>query len=101
MQLFGQKELTHHYGAKMDHSQVVEKIMSIVVENDLVESQGLSPEKNLSQEMGIDSISILEIVMEINEQFNIKIDNDDLPALENINDMATYVLKQIKANESK
>jgi acyl carrier protein len=46
--------------------------------NDIDESNQISEEANLLADMGLDSVAILQLILEIEKQFNITIQNNEL-----------------------
>jgi acyl carrier protein len=48
-------------------------------------------EDNLRDDLGLDSLSMLEMVFEVEEAFNLEIPDDDLSKVTTVGDVVTYV----------
>jgi len=74
---------------------------------------GISPALSaiLVQDIGLDSLDAVEIIMEIEKEFGITIEDDEMEKMETINDVLEYLrplkeerrlkLNQIKSSENK
>ena len=60
----------------------------------LVDTNNLLNDINL-QEQGVDSLDIVNIYMMLEDKFNIKIPDTDLPNVKTINDIVSYVNSKI------
>jgi len=60
----------------------------------LVDTNNLVDDINL-QEQGVDSLDIVNIYMKLEDKFNIKIPDTDLPNVKTINDIVSYVNSKI------
>ena len=65
---------------KMDRSQIIEQLCRIlepwVADGDLLDS--IDEQTNLIAELGLDSVGILEVVMDAEKEFNVSIKNAEL-----------------------
>ena len=55
-----------------------EKLQAIIAEKLSVEEDQIKPESSFSEDLGADSLDLFEVVMGIEEAFEISIDNEDL-----------------------
>ncbi len=73
----------------------LEKIADIVKSHlALDESVQITPETSL-KEMKIDSLDVVEIIMKIEDAFEIEIPDEKLPEFHNLGDLANYI-KSVK-----
>jgi len=61
---------------------IEQKVKEVIAENLMIEVEKVDNDSHLQEHLGMDSLDCIEIVMELEEQFNIEIDED---AMEQIN----------------
>ncbi|WP_097027712.1 acyl carrier protein [Clostridium peptidivorans] len=72
---------------------IFEKIKNIIVEQLNVEEEGLTLETSF-EELGVDSLDLFQIVIEIEEEFNLQI--EDAEAIKTIGDAVKFVESKIE-----
>lgn len=70
-----------------------EQIKKILVEQLDIDEDIVTPETTI-EDLGVDSLDLVEAVMAIEDTFNIKIEDSDLESLKTVNDFVAYVEKQ-------
>ena len=66
-----------------------------IVGNQLgVEEQSLVPEANLLDDLGADSLDVVELVMALEEEFGIEVPDDDVENIRTIGDIVAYLGKR-------
>jgi acyl carrier protein len=70
--------ITQSAPAKLDRGQVFEAVKAIVAEHATFSATEIRPEHHLENDLGCDSLDIVEISMEIEEHFDISIPDDEL-----------------------
>jgi len=74
-----------------------EKIKEIVQEHlALDDVSNIKPETSLMGDLEVDSLDAVEIVMKIEDEFDIEIPDDDVSKFKNLGDIANYI-KEKKA----
>jgi len=77
-----------------DHSAKVKDI----IEKELgVEREKLTDEASFIEDLGADSLDIVELVMEFEKEFNIDIPDEDAEKLRTVGDATTYLNQKIGA----
>ncbi len=74
-----------------------ERVAEIIVEQLGVSPQEISPEASFMDDLGADSLDIVELVMAMEEAFDIEIPDDDAAKIEKIRDAVTYVRERVEA----
>lgn len=74
-----------------------EKLQEIIAEKLSVEVSEITPESNFSEDLGADSLDLFEVVMGIEEAFEISIDNEDLDQIKTVQDAMNYIEEKQKA----
>lgn len=68
-----------------------------IIENQLeINSEDIRLESSLKDDLGIDSLEIFEIVMEMEDEFNVEIPNEDLEDMETIQDVVDYLESKVE-----
>ncbi len=71
--------------------RVANRVNSLVVEHLGVESGLLVPEANLLDDLGADSLDVVELVMAIEEEFGIEVPDEDVENIRTIGDIVSYL----------
>ncbi|MCX5760736.1 MAG: acyl carrier protein [Gemmatimonadota bacterium] len=75
-----------------DHGDKVKDI----IEKELgVEREKLTPEASFIEDLGADSLDIVELVMEFEKEFNIDIPDEDAEKLRTVGDAIAYLNQKI------
>ena len=70
---------------------VEDKIKEIIVEQLGVAATEVVPEASFIDDLGADSLDIVELVMAIEEEFGLEISDDDAEKIQSIGDAISYV----------
>jgi len=68
-----------------------DRVLGLIVEQLGVTKDELAPEASFIDDLGADSLDIVELVMAIEEEFDIEIPDDDAEKIQTIGDALTYV----------
>ncbi|WP_259740114.1 acyl carrier protein [Pseudomonas brassicacearum] len=66
-------------------------IIMIIAEKLLVELEAVTPNARLVEDLGADSLNVLEIVLDINEAFEIELSTDGLARVRKVEDLHQLV----------
>lgn len=70
---------------------ILEKIKGIIAEQLDVPTDDVSPEKSFTDDLGADSLAIVELVLALEEQFGIKIPDDKVDSIKTVGDAVEYI----------
>ena len=56
-----------------------------------VEETSLVPEANLLDDLGADSLDVVELVMALEEEFGVEVPDEDVETMRTINDIVQYL----------
>ena len=70
-----------------------QKIKEIIAEILSLDVEGISDDASILDDLGADSIAIMEIVMEIEEKFDIEVATEEIPNLKSVNDIVNFINK--------
>ena len=57
----------------------------------------ITPGSHLLEDLGLDSLDLVAVIIQIQDQFQVEIDPDDIPNLHCVGDLVTSVTNQLKA----
>ena len=73
---------------------VFDKIKDIIVEQLSVDESMVTPETNLMKDLEADSLDAVEIILAIEEEFDIEIPDEDAEKFQLVGDLVRYVEEQ-------
>jgi acyl carrier protein len=74
---------------------VFEKIRKILADQLEIEENMITIESNLVDELNADSLDIVELIMDLEQEFDISIPDEDLPKVSTVNDIVSYIENQL------
>jgi len=72
-----------------------DRVSSIIVDQLGVAPEEVVPEASFIDDLGADSLDIVELVMAMEEAFDIEISDDDAEKIQTIGDAVTYVKDRV------
>jgi len=76
---------------------VEDRVSEIIIEQLGVSRDDLVPEASFIDDLGADSLDIVELVMAMEEAFDIEIPDDDAEKIQTISDAFSYVRTRVEA----
>jgi len=77
--------------------ELADQVRSLIAEQLGVDSAEMTPEANILDDLGADSLDVVELVMALEETFDIEISDDDAEGIRTIGDVESYVVKRLAA----
>lgn len=74
-----------------DADKTFEKVRDIVVEQLGVEAEEVSIDSTFIDDLGADSLDIVELIMAFEEEFNIEIPDEAAEKIKTVQDVVTYI----------
>jgi acyl carrier protein len=68
-----------------------EKIKSIIAEQLGVKAEEVTPESSFVDDLGADSLDTVELIMALEEEFNIEIPDEDAENMSKVSDVIKYI----------
>lgn len=72
---------------------VFEKIKELIAEELGIEEDTIELESNLSEDLGADSLDAIELIMAVEEAFDIEIADSDAQKMQTVSDIINYLEK--------
>jgi acyl carrier protein len=76
---------------------VEDKISELIVEQLGVAKEEVRPEASFIDDLGADSLDIVELVMAMEEEFDVEIPDDDAEKIQTIGDAISYLKEKLAA----
>jgi|JI9StandDraft_1071089.scaffolds.fasta_scaffold379110_1 acyl carrier protein len=90
-------EMENTLNNKETQMSVSPKVKDIIVEQLGVDPEKVKAEASFIDDLGADSLDIVELVMAMEEEFDLEIPDEDAEKLKTVNDVQTYLSSKGKA----
>ena len=70
---------------------MLEKMKEIIAERLSVDASEVKLESNFKDDLGADSLDLFELVMALEEEYDVEIPSEDLANIETVNDVVEYL----------
>jgi acyl carrier protein len=72
-------------------AEIEERIKGIIVEQLGVSIEEVTPEASFIEDLGADSLDIVELIMALEEEYDIEIPDEDAEKIQSVKDVISYV----------
>jgi acyl carrier protein len=80
-------------------SSVADKVKSIIVEQLGVDEEEVTPDASFVDDLGADSLDVVELVMAFEEEFGVEIPDDDAEKITRVREAIAYIESHAKAKK--
>ena len=80
----------------MSIEEIFKTIQSMIAEQFAVEPETISMETNLEEDMGADSVDLVELVMAMEEEFEIEVVEEELAGMKTVADAVNFIASCLK-----
>ncbi len=77
-------------------SDIAEKVQKIIVDQLGVDAANVKPEASFVEDLGADSLDLTELIMAIEEEFDIEIADEDAQKIQKVQDAVDYIENHVK-----
>jgi acyl carrier protein len=78
---------------------VADKVKSIIVDNLGVDEDEVTPDASFVEDLGADSLDVVELVMAFEEEFGIEIPDEDAEKITRVKEAVSYIEAHAKAKK--
>ncbi|MFV8827116.1 acyl carrier protein [Alkalihalobacterium sp. APHAB7] len=75
-------------------AETLDRITKIIVDRLGVEESEVKPESSFKDDLGADSLDVVELVMELEDEFDLEISDEDAEKISTVQDVVTYIQSQ-------
>jgi acyl carrier protein len=83
----------------MATAAVEEKVKQIIVEQLQVDEAEVTPSASFQEDLGADSLDVVELVMQFEEAFDLEIPDEDAEKIKTVKDATEYIEKNAKGSK--
>jgi acyl carrier protein len=84
---------------EMKMEEITSRLKEIVMDRLDVEEDQIKPEASFVEDLGADSLDIVELIMGIEEEFDIEIPDEDAEKLTNVGEAMDYIKGKLGVEE--
>ena len=78
----------------MSEQEVLDKVIQIISERFSVDVLKITKDTTFQEDLGADSLDVVELVMELEDAFGIQISDEDAEQIVTIGDAVNYIVSQ-------
>ena len=75
----------------MAKEEIFDKLKELVVDQLGVEEDEVTMEASMQDDMGADSLDLVDLVMSVEEEFGVKVADEDLENIKTVGDIVNYI----------
>ncbi|MDD3692869.1 MAG: acyl carrier protein [Oscillospiraceae bacterium] len=70
---------------------VLEKVKAILAGQFDVEEDAITPETNIADDLGADSLDVVDMLMSLEDEFDVEIPDEEIEKMQTVGDVVTYI----------
>lgn len=74
--------------------EISERVKAIIVEQLGVSAEEVTAQASFIEDLGADSLDIVELIMQLEEEYDIEIPDEDAEKIQSVDDVITYIVKK-------
>ena len=78
----------------MEKEEIFSKVVDVLVEQLGVEKENVKKDSEIMTDLGADSLDVVDVVQVLEEEFNVKVPNEDIEKLKTVEDITNYIAEK-------
>lgn len=74
-------------------AETLERVRKIIVERLNVEPSEVTPEASIKEDLGADSLDVVDLIMELEDEFGMEISDEEAEKITTVGDVVEYINK--------
>jgi acyl carrier protein len=79
----------------MDHDEIFDKVKEVIVDQLSVEEDDITEDASFVDDLGADSLDIVELVMALEEQFGVSIPDEQAEKIKTVGDAVSFITENV------
>ena len=79
----------------MDRKEIMGKVRKIISEKLGVEEEKVVEEAKLIDDLGADSLDLVDLIMDLENEFGVKVDDSDIEKISTVGEVVDYIAKKL------
>ena len=80
----------------MNKNEVFEKVKAVILNELDVDAEKVTLQAKLKDDLGADSIDAVQIIMALEDEFEIKLEDDNLDKISTVEDIVDFIVQVLK-----
>ncbi len=80
----------------MEHDEILAKVKEVIIDQLSVEEDDVTPDASFFDDLGADSLDIVELVMALEDSFGVSIPDEDAESIKTVGDAVDYIAANIE-----
>ena len=81
----------------MDAAVMKEKVVDIIANQLGIDRGDVTPESSVVDDLGADSLDVVELIMALEEEFNLEIPDEEAEKIKSVNDIFSHMESALQA----
>jgi acyl carrier protein len=78
-------------GGESMSTEILDRVKNIIVDRLGVKEEEIKLESSFKEDLGADSLDVVELVMELEDEFDMEISDEDAEKINTVGDVVTYI----------
>ena len=80
----------------MERSEILEKVRRMIAEKLGMDLDDVKEEANLIEDLGADSLDLVDIVMYVEDTFGIRVEDEELESIKTLKDIVDGIVRKLE-----